>query len=189
MGERHQKKNEGISFEIYGKYHWKFKKNLIYFFYFLFFIISNILFNYYIIDLAKDLQNSPLHVLGIHKKCNDYFVVVKKISKINWVPQAIQNDMLMEINKATNQLVYNSKSLIVDVDNNICEQFNNIINKFIGGKRINLSQRNVYNTRVEATVISFNTNEYLRDITKNIMHKSSGIISIIANWFLIFNFK
>lgn len=95
------------------------------------------------------------------------------------VPQAIQSGMLMEINKATNRLVFNSKSLIIDVDNNICEQFNSVINKYIGGKRMNLSQRNSYNTRVEAAVISFNTNEYLRTITKHVIHKSPGIISIV----------
>lgn len=137
------------------------------------------LFNYYILDLAKDLQNSPLHVLGQHNKCDDYFCNNKKTCEVDWVPQAIQSGMLMEINKTTNRLVFNSKSLIVDVDNNICEQFNSVINKYIGGKRINLSQRNSYNTRVEAAVISFNTNEYLRVITKHVIHKSPGIISIV----------
>lgn len=85
--------------------------------------------------------------------------------------------MLIEINNAVNRLVFNSKSLILDVDNNICEQFNNVINKYIGGKRINLSQRNAYNTRVEAAVISFNTKQYVRAITTNIINKSPGNIT------------
>jgi len=45
--------------------------------------------------------------------------------------------MMIEINTIINRLVRNSKSLILDLDNNVCEQFNSIINKYIGGKRIN----------------------------------------------------
>jgi len=82
--------------------------------------------------------------------------------------------MMVEIKNIVNRLVINSESLILDVDNNICEQFNSIINKYIGGKRINLSQRNSYNTRVEAAVVSFNSKEYLRAINKNVMKKSPG---------------
>lgn len=88
--------------------------------------------------------------------------VIKKNCAENWVPQAIESGMLIESNNAANRLVFNSKSLIIDVDNNICEQLNSVINKYISGKRINLSQRNAYNTRVEAAVISFNLNQYLR---------------------------
>ena len=57
-----------------------------------------------------------------------------------------------------------------------CEQFNRVINKYIGGKRINLSQHNAYNTREEAVVISFNSNQYLRAGTKKVIRKSPGII-------------
>jgi len=90
--------------------------------------------------------------------------------------------MLLEINNAANRLVFNSKSLIIDVDNNICEQFNSVnsvINKYIGFKWINLSQRNAYNTRVEAAVISFNSNQYLSAITKKVINKSPGIVQKI----------
>jgi len=66
--------------------------------------------------------------------------------------------------------------LILDLDNNICEQFNSLINKYIGGnKRINLSQRNAYNARVEEAVIAFNSKQYLRAIMKNITTKSPSI--------------
>lgn len=121
------------------------------------------------------MQNGPFHVLGQHNKCDNYFCNKKNNCKENWVPQSIQSGMLIEINNAVNRLVFNSKSLIIDVDNNICEQFNSVINKYIGGKRINLSQRNAYNTRVEAAVISFNSHQYLRAITKKVIQKSPGI--------------
>lgn len=121
------------------------------------------------------MQNGPFHVLGQHNKCDNYFCNKKNNCEENWVPQSIQCGMLIEINNAVNRLVFNSKSLIIDVDNNIYEQFNSVINKYIGGKRINLSQRNAYNTRVEAAVISFNSHQYLRAITKKVIQKSPGI--------------
>lgn len=82
--------------------------------------------------------------------------------------------MMIEMNNIVNRLVINSSSLIVDIDNNICEQFNSLVNKYIGGKRINLSQRNTYNTRIEAAVVAFNSKQYLRAINTHITKKSPG---------------
>lgn len=124
--------------------------------------------------MAKDIYNSPYHVLGQHSKCASYFCQGDKVSELNLVKQAENSGMMLEIINAVNRLVANAKSLITDVDNNICEQFNSVINKYIGGKRTNLSQRNAYNARVEAAVISFNSKEYLRSIHKNITKQSPG---------------
>lgn len=52
-------------------------------------------------------------------------------------------------------------SLLENYTNNLCEQFNSKINKFISSKRINHGQKGGYITRVEAAVISFNTKKYL----------------------------
>lgn len=118
--------------------------------------------------------NSPYHVLGQHSKCDTYFCNEKNLNENNWVKHAEISGMMIEINNIVNRLVINSGSLIVDVDNNICEQFNSLINKYIGGKRINLSQRNTYNTRIEAAVVAFNSKQYLRAINKHITKKSPG---------------
>lgn len=126
-------------------------------------------------DLGSDIYNSPYHILGQHLKCDPYFCKKKNLAEENWVPCAENSGILLEINNITNRLVLNSRSLILDVDNNVCEQFNSVINKYIGGKRVNLSQRNAYNARVEAAVIAFNSKEYLRAIMKNITNKSPGI--------------
>ncbi|KAF0746511.1 YqaJ domain-containing protein, partial [Aphis craccivora] len=125
-------------------------------------------------NLSADLFNSPYHIFGEHSKCDDYFCKKRLLEEENWVQRAEICGMMVEIKNIVNRLVINSASLILDVDNNICEQFNSIINKYIGGKRINLSQRNSYNTRVEAAVVSFNSKEYLRAIHKNVMKKSPG---------------
>jgi len=74
------------------------------------------------------------------------------------------------------RLSNNACSLIQDVDNHVCEQFNSLINKFISGKRINFSQRNTYTTRIEAAIVSFNSKEYLRRIHKKMVFKSPGKI-------------
>jgi len=64
----------------------------------------------------------------------------------------------------------------MDVDNNACEQFNSVINKFLGGKRINFTQKNSYSTRVQAAVESYNSGQYLRSIKKYVTHKSPGML-------------
>jgi len=62
----------------------------------------------------------------------------------------------------------------LDVDNNICEQFNSFINKFLGGKRINYTQRHSYNTRILAAVVGFNSQEYIRAVKKHVTNTSPG---------------
>jgi len=79
-----------------------------------------------------------------------------------------------EINIIVSRLSKNADSLILDVDNNICEQLNSTINKFLGGKRINFTQKSSYTTRVNAAVISFNSKEYLRAIKKHVANTSPG---------------
>lgn len=54
----------------------------------------------------------------------------------------------------------------------MCEQFNSVINKYIARKRINFSLKQLYNTRIQAAIISFNTDgNFLRAVYKSIMKK------------------
>ncbi|KAI4469282.1 exonuclease phage-type/recb c-terminal domain-containing protein [Holotrichia oblita] len=56
---------------------------------------------------------------------------------------------------------------------NLAEQYNSIVCKFIGGKRINLSQKGTYKTRCEAAAVSFNSGpEYRRLVYKEMVKKS-----------------
>ncbi|XP_053984288.1 uncharacterized protein LOC128879304 [Hylaeus volcanicus] len=52
-----------------------------------------------------------------------------------------------------------AESLLYGLNNNAVESFNNIIAKFIGGKRINFGRRGSYQGRVNAAVVQFNTKE------------------------------
>lgn len=118
--------------------------------------------------------NGPQHRLERHTSCSSYFCEGPKIGELDMVPEAERCGILQEINKIMFHLVNTSSSLIVYVDNNVCEQFNSIINKYIDGKIINFSQSNNYFTRVRASIIEFNSKKYLRTIHKKIMNKNPG---------------
>lgn len=85
--------------------------------------------------------------------------------------------LILNIISILRRVVENANSLILDVTNNACEQFNSVINKYIAGKRINFSLKQSYSTRVQAAIISFNTNgSFLRAVHKKVMQKSPCII-------------
>lgn len=127
-----------------------------------------------VLGLRLDIANAPNHrIFEIHKKCSAYFC------KRSGVPQNILlegKSIRQEIDTIASRLSNNAESLIMDVDNNACEQFNSVINKFLGGKRINFTQKSSYSTRVQAAVISYNSGEYLRSVKKYVTHKSPGIL-------------
>lgn len=131
------------------------------------------------LGLRHDILNSQYHIFGQHSKCDKYFCTGKKIGEQNIVSEVIKCGLMTEMSIALRRVVNNSKSLLLDVDNNICEQFNSLINKHIGGKRVNFTQKQSYTTRVYAAVVSFNSNgNFIREIHKNITNKSPGNLYI-----------
>lgn len=142
-----------------------------------FIIIKIVLFLIYIIlflELRKDISNSVLHRLGYHNKCAAYFCSGPKVGEINLVPEAEKTGIMTDIRNIVHRLVIHADSLIESVDTNPCEQFNAIINKHIGAKRINFTQGSNYKTRVEAAVVAFNSKNYIRTIHKKIVTTSPG---------------
>jgi len=127
-----------------------------------------------ILELRSDIANSIYHRLGQHTNCAIYFCLGPKEGEINLVPQAEECGLLREINQILFRLTSNAFSLLSDVDNNACEIFNSVINKYITVKRINFLQKNSYSTRVEAAVIAFNSKQYLRQIHKIMQNISPG---------------
>ncbi|XP_025415583.1 uncharacterized protein LOC112687212 [Sipha flava] len=117
--------------------------------------------------IQKDLANAPFHRLGQHTNCDSYFCNGSNLQNtLNLVPKAEKNGIMSEIQNIMSRLITNAESLLENKNNNICEQFNSIINKHTGGKRVNFSGRRSYNTRVEAAVIDFNSKNFLRLIHK-----------------------
>lgn len=112
--------------------------------------------------------------MGQHEKCAHYFCSGPKIGELNLVPEVEKSGMMVEIRNLVNRLIVNADSLIENVDNNPCEQFNSLINKHVGGKRINFTQKNNYKTRVEAAVVAFNSKNYLRTLQKKMIQISPG---------------
>ncbi|KAL4083125.1 hypothetical protein QTP88_028455 [Uroleucon formosanum] len=127
-------------------------------------------------ELKEDILNSPYHILGQHEKCAAYFCK-KNNTEENRVPEAEKCGLMGEMSIIIKRVVDHASSLILDVTNNVCEQFNSVVNKYIGGKRINFSLKQSYSTRIRAAIISFNSGGYfLRAIHKNIMKKSPGVV-------------
>ncbi|CAI6376301.1 unnamed protein product, partial [Macrosiphum euphorbiae] len=127
-----------------------------------------------IFGLRKDITNSFRHILGYHRLCEPYFCNGPKPNEINYIDEALTTGLLEEFIQIVNRLANNAESLLMNVDNNICEQFNSIINKHLSGKRINFSQRHNYNVRVEAALLSHNTSgKYIRTIHKALVQDKS----------------
>jgi len=141
------------------------------------------------IGLRKDINNSFQHILGEHSQCELYFCKGAKENEQNLLNLAQQSGVVQEIVQIIGRLTTNANSLLMNVDNNICEQFNSIINKHLAGKRINFSQRHSYSTRVEAAVISHNTaGQLLRSIHKNAVNDiSPGKLLLFKNHFNCIN--
>lgn len=126
--------------------------------------------------------------MGQHVNCAPYFCTGKKMGEDNLIIEAENCGIIREVTQITNRIAGHSDSLYMNVDNNSCEQFNAIINKHISGKRINFSQRNSYNVRVEAAVVSYNTyGQYMRKVHKHITNTSPGKLNnySINNYIII----
>lgn len=133
----------------------------------------------YFSGIRKNLSNGPFHRLGEHTNCETYFCNGSKINELNLVPEAVNGGIMSEIQNCVSRLITNAESLLENKDNNICEQFNSIINKHVAGKRINFSSRGNYNTRVESAVVSFNSKQFLRKLHKKMTNNfSPGIFSV-----------
>ncbi|KAJ8888196.1 hypothetical protein PR048_007683 [Dryococelus australis] len=71
----------------------------------------------YYLSIEELILKSPFHVLGGHSKCSESVMDSQN-------PEKVAN---------------NASSLILDVDNNMAENYNSVVAKFVGGKRINFS--------------------------------------------------
>lgn len=129
--------------------------------------------------LRNDLKNAHYHRLGQHTNCDVYYCTGSNnaLNSICLVQEAENSGMMRELQNIMSRLTINAESLIENKTNNLCEQFNSIINKHIERKRINCCGKRSYNTRVEAAVISFNSKQLLRKIHKKMCNNHSpGIL-------------
>lgn len=125
-------------------------------------------------NLHYDINNSVCHAFGKHSKCKkDICLHTDDI-----ITQFDASSLWQRIKILAANVASHSRSLIEDVDSNVVEQFNGVIAKLVGGKRINYSQRRSYQTRCAGAVVSFNTGKLLSTVHRNI-HKKSPRKSLI----------
>ncbi|KAJ8893864.1 hypothetical protein PR048_006465 [Dryococelus australis] len=135
--------------------------------------------NYNRIDeLKKDILNSPHNIFGNHENCRErdnFCDGSSKPGESDLVPQLKQARIWQELLTAVHHAANNASSLISDVDNNISENFNSIVGKTVGGKRVNFALRNSYETQCEAAFVSANSKgELHRMINKSALKRSPG---------------
>ncbi|XP_077285484.1 uncharacterized protein LOC143910762 [Arctopsyche grandis] len=109
-------------------------------------------------NLRMDIKNSANHVFGDHVNCAAYFCKPEKnTDHLNIVNELQACGIWTDIQQYLLSLAGNADSLILDVTNNSVEQFNNVIAKFIGGKRVNFTARGSYQARCFGAVTSWNS--------------------------------
>ncbi|KAK4881945.1 hypothetical protein RN001_005264 [Aquatica leii] len=129
-----------------------------------------------ICHLKLDILNGPSHIFGEHKNClkSGYFCQEPFIEKDNDFCSFKLTNLHDSLMTHVRYLANHANSLIFDVDNNIVEQFNAVVAKFIGGKRINFCKKRSYIGRCAAAVVSHNTKRPMYEAYKQLLGRSPG---------------
>lgn len=137
-----------------------------------------------IVMLEADINNIPRHIFGNHLQCADYFSESCNKEETN-IYDEIRFDKTGIFEKITSiikSVSCKANSLIFDADSNIVEQFHNVVAKYVGGKRINFSLSNSYETRTYAAIIQHNTGAVHSEIHKQVFKvDSSELIQKLEN--------
>ncbi|CAG9773318.1 unnamed protein product [Ceutorhynchus assimilis] len=109
--------------------------------------------------VVKDILNIPSHTFGEHQNCKSlrYFCEKDSPCQDNLVPQLKEVALYQKLQTIFDHLSKFSNSLIHDVDSNLVEQFNSVISKYIGGKRVNYTQKRQYKSRSYLAALTYNT--------------------------------
>ncbi|XP_037024163.1 uncharacterized protein LOC119066045 [Bradysia coprophila] len=110
-------------------------------------------------NLEKDCMNAPLHCLGVHDECSEYFCT-KTTS-----PEARDNLTLLKsegllyeiLGLCQHYFANKAKSLLAGYDTNVVEGFNSIIAKHLGGKRVNNVLAGSYKSRTAMASVHLNS--------------------------------
>ncbi|KAL4718477.1 hypothetical protein ACJJTC_002120 [Scirpophaga incertulas] len=131
--------------------------------------------------LFEDLLISHHHGFGDHTKCRSYFC--SDIGKTNLPNEFILSPLWQKICFVVQNVAGHARSLLYDVDSNVVERYNSIVAKFVGGKRINFSLKNSYQTRCYAAAVAFNDKRTISKLYKSISKGDSprGKIKLLEN--------
>lgn len=129
-------------------------------------------------NLKKDIENSPSHCFGEHTKCKElgYFCDGEaKGNEKNLIPEMKETPIYDKLTDIVRSLASFSNSLIYNVDSNSVEQYNAVIAKFVGGKRINFAKSESYKTRCFGAMVQYNTKKAHYYLHKEICKRSPGV--------------
>lgn len=133
---------------------------------------SNASKNVSITKLHNDIKNSMTHAYGDHRLCEEYNCTKEKGITGSTVDFVKNSTFLFRMNAIIATAANKARSLIENVDTNSVERFNSVVAKFVGGKRINFSQRRGYQARCAAAVVSFNDENSISSVQKAILGTS-----------------
>lgn len=108
-------------------------------------------------NLRKDIYNVPFHVFGSHENCHTYFCTKKNSTEQNLVTVMKANSTFNSILDAMSRVRSNARSYLLNENTNIAEQFNGLIAKYTGGKRVNFSKSKSFLGRSKLAVLQHNT--------------------------------
>jgi Mg2+ and Co2+ transporter CorA len=109
--------------------------------------------------LRKDVINSVRHVFGQHDLCEEYFCKGPKPQEQNLIPLMEKCGLYNDVIASANRLAHHSSSLIRNMTNNSAENYNSVLAKFIGGKRVDYSKKGAYGMRCNLAGLSINYND------------------------------
>ncbi|XP_047035378.1 uncharacterized protein LOC124641357 [Helicoverpa zea] len=131
--------------------------------------------------LHSDIINSVAHAYGDHRMCQDYNCDKEKLYSDGL--KTIRNStFLFRINSIISNVAVKSRSLIENVNTNLVECFNNVIAKFIGGKRINFALKRGYQARCNAAVVKFNEKSaisFIKNTLRNTNRPEEGLAEVV----------
>lgn len=122
-------------------------------------------------SLYTDINNFYNHAFGHHENCQPYYCTTQNDSED--VTLILKTCAIWHrIKFIVNTVAAKTRSLMHNCDSNKVESFNSIIAKFVGGKRINFSMRQGYQSRCNAAVVSFNTKHPLSTLHRAVSGRS-----------------
>lgn len=130
-----------------------------------------------ITNLEQDIMNAPAHYFGVHSNCKSFFCT-KTTSRAaaDNLHRLKTNGLYYEVlNLCQVYFAGNVKSLLENRTNNPAEEFNNIVAKYIGGKRINYTLAKSYTGRVACAVVQYNSGGHASSIFKKFKLPNANI--------------
>lgn len=119
--------------------------------------------------LHHDVMVSIYHGFGCHNECNKHICSLQTTTDLK---EFFKSFLWHRVRSIVGDVASQARSLIENVDSNIVENFNGVIAKFVGGKRVNYALKRAYQSRCAGAVISFNSGKILTTVHQNINGKN-----------------